>query len=162
MLFPDWGKKKTEDEVRAMIEAAGGFKKRTDLEKPYGFYLDGTSTDPIVADSEAELVKKVMAQYNTFQEQVKGQTIIIKNALKEGMQHNTVDVSLPNSHGQDPAWLRNTLSKYLNSNWVVLEGEGYDSAEEYGIIFVQKSFLAVLREIICCLFPRKDFYLSHR
>ena len=57
MFFPDWGKKKTEDEVRAMIEAADGFKKRTDLEKPYGFYLDGTSTEPIVADSEAELKK---------------------------------------------------------------------------------------------------------
>lgn len=137
MLFPDWGKKKTEDEVRAMIEAVGGFKKRTDLEKPYGFYLDGTSTEPIVADSEAELIKKVAAAYNTFQEQVKGQTVIIKNALKEGMQQNTVDVSLPNTRGQDPAWLRNTLSKYLNNNWTVLEGDGYDSAEEYGVIFVQ-------------------------
>lgn len=137
MLFPDWGKKKTEEEVKAMIEAADGFKRRTDLEKPYGFYLDGTSTDPIVADSETELIKKVTAAYNTFQEQVKGQTVVIKNALKEGMQQNTTDVSLPNSKGKDPAWLRNTLSKYLNSNWTVLEGDGYDSAEEYGIIFVQ-------------------------
>ena len=66
-----------------MIEEAGGFKRRTDLEKPYGFYLDGTSTEPIVADSETELIKKVAAAYNTFQEQVKGQTVIIKNALKE-------------------------------------------------------------------------------
>ena len=53
------------------------------------------------------------------------------------MANETIDVSLPVSRGRKPDWLRNTLSKYLNSNWVVLEGEGYDSAEEYGIIFVQ-------------------------
>jgi len=29
-----------------------------------------------------------------------------------------------------------TLSKYLNNNWEVLEGDGYDSAEEFGIIFL--------------------------
>jgi hypothetical protein len=137
IFFPEWGKKKTEEEVKAMIEAEDGFKRRTDLEKPYGFFLEGTSTDPILADSEAELIKKVMAHYNTFQEQIKGQTVIIKNALKEGIENNTIDVNLPVSHGKDPAWLRNTLSKYLNNNWTVLEGEGYDSAEEYGIIFVQ-------------------------
>lgn len=137
IFFPNWGKKKTEEEVREMIAAADGFKKRTDLEKPYGFFPEGDSSEPILANSEAELIKKVMAHYNTFQERVKGQTVIIKNALKEGMANDTIDVSLPVSRGRKPDWLRNTLSKYLNSNWVVLEGEGYDSAEEYGIIFVQ-------------------------
>ena len=137
IFFPDWGKKKTEDEVKAMIEAAGGFKRRTDLEKPYGFFIDGTDTEPILADSEGELIKKVMAHYNTFQERIKGQTFVIKNALKDGINNNTIDVNLPNSNGKDPAWLRNTLSKYLNNNWTVLEGDAYDSAEEYGIIFLQ-------------------------
>jgi hypothetical protein len=64
--------------------------------------------------------------------------LIIKNALKEGIRNNTTDVNLPQSNNtNNPAWLRNTLSKYLNNNWEVLEGEGFDSAEEYGIIFVQ-------------------------
>lgn len=137
LLFPEYGKKKTEDEVRAMIEADKGFERRTDLEKPYGYFPKGSSSEPIVADSETELIKKVMVYYNTFQEQVKGQTVIIKNALKEGIKNNTTDVSLPSTSDENPAWLRNVLSKYLNNNWVVLEGDAYNSAEEFGVIFVQ-------------------------
>jgi hypothetical protein len=129
IFFPEYGKKKTEEEVRQMIEEAGGFKRRTDLEKPYGFVPKGSTADPIIADTEVELIKKVMSYYNTFQEQVKGQTQIIKNALKEGIRNNTTDVSLPEaSNTKNPSWLRDTLSKYLNNNWIVLEGDGYDSA----------------------------------
>lgn len=138
IFFPEYGKKKTEEEVKQMIEEARGFKRRTDLEKPYGFVPKGSTADPIIADTEVELIKKVMSYYNTLQEQVKGQTQIIKNALKEGIRNNTTDVSLPeSSNTKNPAWLRDTLSKYLNNNWIVLEGDGYDSAQEYGIIFVQ-------------------------
>ena len=68
MLFPEHGKKKTEEEVRAMLEAEGAFKKRTDLEKPYGYFPSGNDTNPIVADSEVELIKKVLQHYNSFQE----------------------------------------------------------------------------------------------
>ena len=137
ILFPEYGKKKTEDEVKAMIEADNGFEKRTDLEKPYGYFPKGSSSEPIVADSEIELIKKVMVYYNTFQAQVKGQTVVIKNALKEGIKNNTTDVNLPSTSDENPAWLRNVLSKYLNNNWIVLEGDAYDSAEEFGVIFVQ-------------------------
>ena len=137
ILFPEYGKKKTEEEVRAMIEADHGFERRTDLEKPYGYFPKGSGSEPILADSEAELIKKVLVYYNTFQQQVKGQTVVIKTALKEGMKNNTTDVNLPYTSEENPAWLRNVLSKYLNDNWEVLEGDGYDSAEEYGIIFVQ-------------------------
>ena len=53
----------------------------------------------------------------------------VKNALKEGIRNNTTDVSLPEtSNTKNPSWLRDTLSKYLNNNWIVLEGDGYDSA----------------------------------
>ena len=138
ILFPEYGKKKTEEEVKQMIEEAGGFKRRTDLEKPYGYVPKGSTASPILADSEVELIKKVMDHYNTFQEKVKGHTLLIKNALKDGIRNNTTDVELPQSDNTDnPAWLRNTLSKYLNNHWEVLEGDGFDSAEEFGIIFVQ-------------------------
>lgn len=138
ILFPEYGKKKTEEEVKAMLEAKGAFKKRTDLEKPYGYFPSGNDTNPIVADSETELIKKVLQHYNAFQEQVKGHTVIIKNALKEGISNNTTDIRLPEARGvNNPRWLMDTLSKYLNSNWTVLEGDGYDSAEEFGIIFLQ-------------------------
>jgi hypothetical protein len=63
--------------------------------------------------------------------------VVIKNALKEGIAHNTTDISLPaSSTAENPSWLRDTLSKYLNNNWTVLEGDGYDSAEEFRVIFV--------------------------
>ena len=138
ILFPEYGKKKTEEEVKAMLEAEGAFKKRTDLEKPYGYFPSGNDTNPIVADSETELIKKVLQHYNAFQEQVKGHTVIIKNALKEGISNNTTDIRLPEARGgNNPRWLMDTLSKYLNNNWEVLEGDGYDSAEEFGIIFLQ-------------------------
>jgi hypothetical protein len=53
------------------------------------------------------------------------------------MRNNTTDVDLPASDNtENPAWLRNTLSKYLNNNWQVLEGDAYDTAQEFGIIFV--------------------------
>lgn len=151
MLFPEYGKKKTEDEVKAMIEAAKGFEKRTDLDKPYGYTPDGTDKT-ITADSEVELIKKVMAYYNTFQESVKGQTSLIKNALKEGIANNTTDVNLPESYdNKKPEWLRHTLSKYLNDNWVVLEGDGYDSAEEFGVIFVQNKHTKHVEMIVTSL-----------
>ena len=138
ILFPEYGKKKTEDEVKAMLKAEGAFNKRTDLEKPYGYFPSGNDTNPIVADSETELIKKVLQHYNSFQEQVKGHTVIIKNALKDGINNNTTDIRLPESRGgNNPRWLIDTLSKYLNNNWEVLEGDGYDSAEEFGIIFLQ-------------------------
>mgnify|MGYP003467111161 FL=1 len=66
IFFPEFGKKKTEEEVKKMIEDADGFKRRTDLEKPYGYTPEGSSSDPILADSEVELVKKVMSYYNTL------------------------------------------------------------------------------------------------
>ena len=137
-IFPEYGKKRSLEEVKQMIEEVDGFKKRTDLEKPFGYVPKGSTKDPILADSETELIQKVHNFYNTFQEQVKGQTTLIKNALKEGINNNTIDVQLPSaSKNDDPQWLRNTLSKYLNKNWTVLEGDGYDAAEEYGVIFVQ-------------------------
>lgn len=138
ILFPQFGKKKTDEEIKQMIEDVDGFKKRNDLEKPFGYRPKGSNASYILADSETELIKKVKDYYSTFQQQVKGQTLLIKNALKEGIRNNTTDVDLPQSDNTDnPSWLRNTLSKYLNNNWEVLEGDAYDSAEEFGIIFVQ-------------------------
>lgn len=151
ILFPEYGKKKTEDEVKAMLEAADAFKKRTDLDKPYGYTPDGT-TQTITADSEVDLLKKVLAYYNTFQESVKGQTALIKAALKEGITSNTTDVNLPESYdNKKPEWLRHTLSKYLNDNWVLLEGDGYDSAEEFGMIFVQNKHTKHVEVIVASL-----------
>jgi hypothetical protein len=51
-----------------MIKDADGFKKRTDLPKPYGFYMNETSSEPILADTEEELIKKVYAQFNNFED----------------------------------------------------------------------------------------------
>jgi hypothetical protein len=151
ILFPEYGKKKTEDEVKAMLEAADAFKKRIDLDKPYGYTPDGT-TQTITADSEVDLLKKVLAYYNTFQESVKGQTALIKAALKEGITSNTTDVNLPESYdNKKPEWLRHTLSKYLNDNWVLLEGDGYDSAEEFGMIFVQNKHTKHVEVIVASL-----------
>lgn len=138
MLFPNYGKKMTEEEVKEMLEKEGAFKKRNDLEKPYGYFPDNNTTEPIIADTEVELIKKVLQHYNTFQEKIKGQTVIIKNAIKDGINNNTTDIRLPEATGgNNPRWLIDTLSKYLNNNWQILEGDGYDSAEEYGLIFVQ-------------------------
>ena len=138
IFFPDSGKKKSEEEIKNLIEQQDGFKKRTDLEKPYAYFPNDYSNTPILANSEPELVKRVTAYYNTFQEQIKGHTITIKDALKYGIKNNTSDIQLPeSSNKENAAWLRNTLSKYLNNNWVVLEGEGFDSAEEFGVIFLQ-------------------------
>jgi hypothetical protein len=157
ILFPEFGKKKTEEEVRQLIEEAGGFKRRTDLEKPYGYVPVGSTAAPILADTEVELVKNVMAYYNTFQDKVKGTTLVIKNALKEGIRNNTTDIELPPSDNtKNPSWLRNTLSKYLNSNWEVLEGEGFDSAEELGLIFVQNKHTKHIEVIVTSL-----NYLDH-
>jgi hypothetical protein len=60
MLFPNYGKKMTEEEVKEMLEKEGAFKKRNDLEKPYGYFPDNNTTEPIIADTEVELIKKVL------------------------------------------------------------------------------------------------------
>lgn len=141
IFFPEFGRKKSEEEIKQMIEEVDGFKKRTDLEKPYGYVPKGSTATPILANSEVELIQNVMAYYNTLQDNVKGNTKIIKEAIKFGIKENTDDIELPHSSNTlNPQWLRMTLSKYLNSNWTVLEGEGYDSAEEFGMIFIQNNY----------------------
>ena len=141
ILFPEFNRRKTEEEIIEMIKEADGFKERNDLEKPFGYRPPGSKANYILANSEKELVKNVMAHYNTFQEQVKGQTLVIKNAIKEGIKYNTNDIDLPQSDNtNDPSWLRDTLSKYLNKNWKILEGDAYESAEEFGLIFVQNVY----------------------
>lgn len=138
IVFPEFGKKKSEEEIRDLIQKADGFKKRTDLEKPYGYFPEGNETNPILANSETDLIQKVSAYYNNFQEQIKGYTTTIKDAIKYGIENNTSDIQLPESKNtKNASWVRNTLSKYLNKNWQILEGEGYNSAEEFGIIFLQ-------------------------
>lgn len=134
ILFPNFGKKRTEEEIKEMIEKEGGFERRNDLEKPYGFKPKGSYSKYILADTEQQLVQRVHTYYNNFQDQVVEMTQTIKNKLKQGIKDDTTDVQLP---GMDPGWLENTLNKYLNSNWQVLEGDGFDSALQLGMIFLQ-------------------------
>lgn len=107
-----------------------------------GQYIFRTAKDEsdIIANSEEELVKKVL-QYKTAQGPKRIQrTQAIIQTLNEGIQKNTADVEFPKSFKYNadgsPTWTQDLLKKYCNRYHKIIRN---DVLESYGIIAIENT-----------------------
>ena len=117
-------KQKTRDEIIDLIRQQDGFTTKT--------FKPTTGGDAIVANTEEELISKVVEFYNKRFINNVSKAKTIRESLKKAQ--NDQEYELPSYYD---AWLRNRLSKYANSQWKVLEGDGMDAALQFGIIILE-------------------------
>ena len=136
--FPSYSSTRlvTEEEV---IEELKGLSKNGKIEPDetnvYIYRPIGVNEKPITATSELEFIKKVTKYKQSLPSKRRRRTQKIKEALKEGIRLETANVNFPTGGkaGQDgsPTWLQDTLRKYCNSSWKVVDNE---VIEAYGLI----------------------------
>lgn len=98
----------------------------------------GFKEAPITATSEAEFVQKVLEYERSQPARRLRYTAQVKNALQEGIKNGISNVEFPapiisTSEGS-VTWLKDTLAKYCDGNWEVVNNE---VAESYGLIVVK-------------------------
>ena len=136
--FPSYSSTRlvTEEEV---IEELKGLSKNGKIEpNENGVFMYrsmGFNEKPITATSETEFIQKVTKYKQSLPSKRRRRTQKIKEALKEGIRLETANVNFPTGGkaGQDgsPTWLQDTLRKYCNSSWKVIDDE---TIEAYGLI----------------------------
>ena len=122
-----------------VIEELKGLSKNGKIEPDeanvYIYRPIGVNEKPITATSEPEFIKKVTKYKQSLPSKRRRRTQKIKEALKEGIRLETANVNFPTGGkaGQDgsPTWLQDTLRKYCNSSWKVVDNE---VIEAYGLI----------------------------
>lgn len=125
-------KQKTRDEIIELIKEQDGFTSKT--------YKPKTGGDPIVANSEAELIQKVTEFHNKRFLNNVTRTRNIRDSLKKAQEPNG-EYELPSYYD---SWLRDRLSKYAHEQWEVLTGDGMDAAMQFGIILVQNKLTKLI------------------
>ena len=98
--------------------------------KPYG-----SSEEPITATTPQEFIEKVLKYRKSLIPRKIKTTTEIKRLLKKAIKEQTPNVNWPqssaHSSGVSATWLRDTLRRYCNQRWEVVDNE---TLESYGII----------------------------
>lgn len=139
--FPSYSSTRlvTEEEIIEDLkkESKNG-KIEPDENGNYVYKPFGTNEKPIVAQTEADFIKKVTKYRQSKKNSRERATKRIKDAIKEGIRLNTSNVNFPagGKAGSDgsPTWVQDTLKKYCNDSWRV---EDNDTIESYGLIMLQ-------------------------
>ena len=134
--FPEYSSDKqhfSEEDIKQELEKAKAFTPNENGQLVYQL-----GKKQFVANNETELLEKVK-EYREFIFSYKASTTKnIINNLKEGINNEDPDISLPSiSKGQtgvNPNWLRDKLAKYCNHNYQIIDNA---TAEQFGIIIIQ-------------------------
>ena len=145
-LFPKYGdnRKKTDDEIRALINDQKGFELNTETGM-YEFLPKGFSK-PITAtkdEGETVLFNRVKDYYTRSKERNVNKTTTIAKALKDA-QVNESALELPRDTDE---WVRAKLSKYTGKEWRVMDGEHAEAAQQFGMILLYNE-TADLMEVV--------------
>ena len=139
--FPSYSSTRlvTEEEVIEELKKLNeNGKIEPDENGVYSYKPFGTNEKPITATSEAEFIQKVTKYKQSLPSKRRRRTQVIKNALKEGIRLETANVNFPTGgkagHDGSPTWLQDTLRKYCNSSWKVVDNE---TIESYGLIMLE-------------------------
>lgn len=155
--FTNYGKVKTDEEIKALIDKQGGFKVNDQLGtlefQPKGWTR--TISVKNEGNAEAELFKKVK-QFITGQKErsLKNTQTIIK-ALREAQSEDSRTLQLPNNMSD---WLKTRLSKYCSSSWEVMNTPAQDIAEQFGIILLYNKTIDVVEVV---KISNSDLYYQH-
>lgn len=127
-----------EEVIEELKKLSDNGKIEPDENGIYSYKPFGTNERPITAQTEADFIKKVTQYKQSLPSKRRRRTQVIKNALKEGIRLETANVNFPTGGraGSDgsPTWLQDTLRKYCNSSWEVIDNE---TIESYGLIMLQ-------------------------
>lgn len=141
--FPDYKqfKSKTDEEIKQMLEETDALTpqdrngKKVFVYKPKGAY-----TREIVADSEFELLSKVKKQQEKWEKNKEWMSQTVVKALKTGNIEDAKQyLASINTKGifEESGlanWFTDTLGKYCNGNWQVVEN---NASKHFGIIVLR-------------------------
>ena len=136
--FPDYSSTRmaTEEEIiDSLKKSSKNGKIEPDENGNFIYKPWGTNEKPIIATSEAEFIQKVVKYRQSQPHKRRKRTIIIKDAIKEGIRLNTANVNFPTGgkarKDGSPTWVQDTLRKYCNDSWEVIDD---DAIESFGLI----------------------------
>ena len=151
--FPEYGKQKTEQEIKEMIEAQGGFtEKEKDGKKVFIYSPKGGYGNDISAETEAELYRKILKKEennrkaraniagiitNVVDEIQKNKYIVDSNGNKIEREINleelleSVDTRDVLDKTSKIDWFRNVILPYCNSDWEIYKNS---AAAHFGLI----------------------------
>lgn len=143
----------TEQEVIEELKADDAFKKNPDTDR-YEWTPKGTHNYIIWANSEEELVAKVLKHKEQLTRRRRDITIGIRESLDEAIKNGTTDgikfVKLSqNFSGLNKDWLRIQMKKYTNGNWRLLQDKSLDGLLEFGMIILQNKNSGQIDVIKC-------------
>ena len=134
-LFPKYGdnKKKTDEEIKQLIEEQNGFTLNSDTGR-YEYLPKGFSKPISASEKEGEsvLFKRVKDFYTRSKERNVNKTSVITKAIKAAQKQDGI-LELPEDTDE---WVRAKLSKYCDPNWKVIDDE---AAQQFGMIILQNS-----------------------
>lgn len=136
--YPKYISDKLQDEKSTIkyLKRRGVFDKKNSNNQYE--YQPNDSSEKIVADSEPELVKKVIKFNKSLLPKKLEVTHQIKGHLKKGMKEGTLDLPIFRSarNGISPTWLQDKFSKYCDGNWEIMENQTWDY---FGIIALKNT-----------------------
>ena len=98
----------------------------------------GKKEAPITATTEAEFVDKVLKYEQSLPARRLRATSDVKQFLREGIKNGINNADFPSpiisSTEGEVTWIRDTLSKYCDGNWEIVENEMLDS---FGVIMLK-------------------------
>ena len=136
--FPDYSdtRKVTRESVIKRIKKYN--KLTPDENGLYTWNRYGKNETPITATTEAEFVDKVLKYEQGLPARRLRSTAEVKQFLKEGIRNGINNADFPSpiisSTDGETTWIRDTLSKYCDGNWEVVDNE---LTESYGVIVMK-------------------------
>lgn len=136
--FPDYSdtRKVTRESVIKRIKKYN--KLTPDENGLYTWNRYGKNEAPITATTEAEFVDKVLKYEQGLPARRLRSTAEVKQFLKEGIRNGINNADFPSpiisSTDGETTWIRDTLSKYCDGNWEVVDNE---LTESYGVIVMK-------------------------
>lgn len=142
----------TEKEVIDELKQDDAFKKNPDTNR-YEWTPKGTHNYIIWANSEEELIAKVLKHKEQLTRRRRDITVGVREALVEAIKRQSTDGITfaklsQNFTGLNKDWLRLQMKKYANQNWKVETDSSYDGLLEFGIIVLRNE--NGQRDIIKC------------
>lgn len=153
--FPEYGKTKSEPEIKQMIEDTGGFEeKEIDGKKVFSWRPKGSFAKDIVADTEAQLYEKIKTAYTTLHRGRAQLTRRVADAIEKkqrGVETSLEELleNIDTNQVLDPSgkidWFRKMILPYCNSDWEIYRNE---HAENLGVIIVRNKINNQLINVI--------------
>lgn len=131
----------SDEEVKSIIEEAGGFERDKDSGK-YSYRPPGTNSPAITADTEVELMEKVKKSIERSQHNIDWVVSKTIDALKAGQNGDSIDDIIRPFNTRNTgdkalqSWFKDTLGRYCNEDWTVVDN---NQLSKVGVILLRNT-----------------------